>query len=634
MQDHATTVSCNDRGYISRHDTPQLDVGAMSASEERKWCVQAPRAKQNIPFDFAKPPPLFIPATRLPEQLTAPTAARRVHILRPLAPGLTTRTLRSCCRRALPVERATSREKGQPLCMSQYYRLMTTVRNPGKPRDQQVTIDTSSDHIVFYVVQVRAEGGGPPIGEDALTGRLASILAEPAPAPGGPAGAAPIGLLTSQRRDKWAEAREHLIADPVNRTSCEAIERALLVLCLDAPITTAFNNARALPARGHAVQGRDETNMAHHMIHGGGSKANSGNRWFDKTIQLVISSDGVCGLCYEHSPSEGVAVIQLMEQMLKDATTPASVTLPATPGSPPPATAPVNAPPRLLGWNVDSTTRRHLDEAAKAIDSMIDDLDFYVYRFNDYGKEFIKSCKCSPDAYIQLALQLTYIRLFGKPTATYESASLRRFQNGRVDCIRAATCEAWEWAAAMLQQKQGASPVAPPPSSLAPGADSDEKKVTFVLFDDNRKRELFKVAVKKQTDIMVQNILGEGIDVHLLGLREMAKELGEPVPDLFTDETYRVANHFALSTSQVPTVTDSFMGYGPVVPDGYGASYNPKPDSIVFCLSAFHSAETTSTAAFARALERSLLDMRDLLQTPPQPSPSPTPSQGDHVDLK
>lgn len=50
---------------------------------------------------------------------------------------------------------------------------------------------------------------------------------------------------------------------------------------------------------------------------------------------------------------------------------------------------------------------------------------------------------------------------------------------------------------------------------------------------------------------MVQNILGEGIDVHLLGLREMAKELGEPVPELFTDDTYRVANHFSLSTSQV-----------------------------------------------------------------------------------
>lgn len=50
---------------------------------------------------------------------------------------------------------------------------------------------------------------------------------------------------------------------------------------------------------------------------------------------------------------------------------------------------------------------------------------------------------------------------------------------------------------------------------------------------------------------MVENILGQGIDIHLLGLRELAKDLGEPLPDIFQDEVYKTANHFALSTSQV-----------------------------------------------------------------------------------
>lgn len=43
-------------------------------------------------------------------------------------------------------------------------------------------------------------------------------------------------------------------------------------------------------------------------------------------------------------------------------------------------------------------------------DSAIEDLDFFVYRFRGYGKEFIKSCKVSPDAYIQLSLQLAYYK--------------------------------------------------------------------------------------------------------------------------------------------------------------------------------------------------------------------------------
>lgn len=62
--------------------------------------------------------------------------------------------------------------------------------------------------------------------------------------------------------------------------------------------------------------------------------------------------------------------------------------------------------------------------------------------------------------------------------------------------------------------------------------------------------ELFDAAMKRQTEIMVDNILGEGIDIHLLGLREIAAESGE-VPEIFQDETYNTANHFTLSTSQV-----------------------------------------------------------------------------------
>lgn len=66
-----------------------------------------------------------------------------------------------------------------------------------------------------------------------------------------------------------------------------------------------------------------------------------------------------------------------------------------------------------------------------------------------------------------------------------------------------------------------------------------------------RIKELFDLAVQRQTKEMHDNIHGLGIDNHLMGLRYAAKDAGEPIPDIFTDEAYAIVNHFALSTSQV-----------------------------------------------------------------------------------
>lgn len=41
---------------------------------------------------------------------------------------------------------------------------------------------------------------------------------------------------------------------------------------------------------------------------------------------------------------------------------------------------------------------------------LVKNLDMNVHKFYDYGKEFIKKQKMSPDAYIQVALQLAYYR--------------------------------------------------------------------------------------------------------------------------------------------------------------------------------------------------------------------------------
>ena len=53
------------------------------------------------------------------------------------------------------------------------------------------------------------------------------------------------------------------------------------------------------------------------MVHGCNSQNNSGNRWFDKTMQFVVCEDGVCGINYEHSAAEGIVVIELSEHLFR-----------------------------------------------------------------------------------------------------------------------------------------------------------------------------------------------------------------------------------------------------------------------------------------------------------------------------
>ncbi|VVC41984.1 Hypothetical protein CINCED_3A025026 [Cinara cedri] len=507
-------------------------------------------------------------------------------------------------RRELPVEKATSREKGQPLCMAQYYRLMKSYREPGLVKDRLLDVESdltlSRPHIIvacksqFYVLRLTSGDDATPITEEQIAAKLLNIIID-AKKSVGSAGMYPVGILTSQKRDDWAHSRELLMKSASNRNNLALIERCLFFINFDLEIPgPEFNSVCKVGAKGYRLfNNRDETNMMHQMIHGGGSEYCSGNRWFDKTIQLVIGRDGSNGLCYEHSPSEGIAVIELMEKLIK------STKDLNEQSTDPIASTEKNEKTEKLTWSVNNELIKHIADASTVLDKLVKDLDFHVFRFTQYGKEFIKSCKISPDVYVQLSMQLAYHKLHGKLVATYESASTRRFRLGRVDCIRAATTEALEWAKAMNQ------------SAVTETSILGTKKI-FYTVTDNEKLQLFESAVKKQTDVMIDNILGMGIDVHLLGLRQAARENAMPCT-IFEDDSFRIANHFALSTSQLLTSTDSFMGYGPVVSDGYGVSYNPQNNNLIFCVSSFKSSKFTNNNAFTAALEQSLMAMQKML---------------------
>lgn len=98
--------------------------------------------------------------------------------------------------------------------------------------------------------------------------------------------------------------------------------------------------------------------------------------------------------------------------------------------------------PQLLQWTVDEKVVKAIEEAEKRAAADIEDVDSVLLHFNDYGGDAIKAdAHASPDAFVQMALQLAYYRIYKQSCPTYESASTRQYLHGRTETIRSCSLE-------------------------------------------------------------------------------------------------------------------------------------------------------------------------------------------------
>uniref|UniRef100_A0A8C5E0W8 Carnitine O-acetyltransferase-like n=1 Tax=Gouania willdenowi TaxID=441366 RepID=A0A8C5E0W8_GOUWI len=443
----------------------------------------------------------------------------------------------------LPVEYLS----GKPLCMNQYYQILSSCRIPGPKRDTVVnhaagkavpTHITVVHNFQFFVLDVY-NSDGSPLTVDQIYMQLEKIWNSSLQT-----NKEPIGILTSQHRNTWGKAYNNLIKDKTNKESVRAIQKSIFTVCLDAPMPRVSDDLYL-------------SRVAAQMLHGGGARWNSGNRWFDKTLQFIVSEDGTCGLVYEHAPAEGPPIVYLIDHVVKYMHKTEFVRSPMVP----------LAMPLKLRFNITAEVKRDIEKAKQNMNIMVHDLDVKVLMFSHYGKSVPKQYKLSPDAFVQMALQLAYFRMYKLCCSTYESASLRMFKYGRTDGIRATTEDSLQF-------------------------------VQAICSDTQRKHAIH----------------GQAIDRHLLGLKRQSIEDLTSMPEIFMDTSYAVAHHYNLSTSQVGSKTDCVMCFGPMVPDGYGVCYNPMDEHINIAITAFNSCEETNAAKFARAVEEALLDMRALLE--------------------
>jgi len=471
----------------------------------------------------------------------------------------------------LPIEKGAD---GNDMDMSQYGKLLYSCRVPGSRRDKIVNYSSENPrHICvahnnhFFAFDVIGDDGRL-LNRQQIYDQLSAIV-ERSSYPW----SSPLGVMTSENRSVWGSLYESMSKNRENRRLFELINKAIFILCLDQRTS---HDIYGTPEGGNDAEENLDL-WAGQMLHGGGSSFNSGNRWFDKTLQLIIAKDGAFGINYEHSPAEGLPIMTLMDYVTKYCEYPKESRLPSSSIS----------PPEKMKFVMKTETERLIHKAKQHLDISIRELDLEVIKFGTYGKSFVKQQKVAPDSFFQMALQVTYYRMHGEPAPTYESASTRTFSKGRTDTIRSCSIESLDLCKAMVDDNVAAS----------------------------TKLSKLMTAIQTHRETVLDAVRGQAFDRHLLGLKMQALENGENIPELFMDISYIMASHFKLSTSQVPSLSDSVMCYGPSAPDGYGVCYNLYEDCFNVSISSYFTSPQTSSVVFGEHLVQTLVEFKSLLES-------------------
>uniref|UniRef100_A0AAQ6IL94 Choline/carnitine acyltransferase domain-containing protein n=1 Tax=Anabas testudineus TaxID=64144 RepID=A0AAQ6IL94_ANATE len=283
------------------------------------------------------------------------------------------------CSDTLPVEYM----KGKPLCMKQYEQVFSSCRIPGAKRDSLLFLAKSSNppkHITvvhngqFFLLDIY-NSDGTLLTVDQLCVQLDRICNSSLQT-----SMDPVGILTTQRRDVWNKSYISLMQDETNKESLSAIESSILTLCLDGPMPPVSDERMHRKA------------AFFQMFHGGGSQWYSGNRWFDKgclVFRLLAQSGSLIPILFH--PKYHVFYF-----VYRNKETPHMI---QTPSDPLPM-------PQKLHFNITPEIKQDIEEAKQHLDTVVQNVDVEITVFNHFGKNAIKARKMSPDAFVQMAIQL------------------------------------------------------------------------------------------------------------------------------------------------------------------------------------------------------------------------------------
>lgn len=386
--------------------------------------------------------------------------------------------------------------KAYPLDMSQYQGLFAGTRIPKRDKDEIERFKNIRHILVmknghFYTLEVLDHAGN--IREPEFIYSQIKYLMTITEGNS----SHPLGALTSQNRRVWAAARNHLInLSTKNADSLKAIDSALFCINLD---DTTMNQENPVPTIRNFLF--DECK----------------NRWYDKSLSVIIDKSGTTGVNFEHSWGDGVAVLRYFNEIYKDMTNNPFVNSKTN------TVKGVESSVRKLEFDIDEKAQNDIDTAVQAHQEIVNSIDMNFLRYQRLNKAECKKYKVSPDSIMQLSFQLGYYKQYRKFVGTYESCSTSAFRHGRTETMRPNTNETKAFCEAIESKNR--------PSN-------------------KELRAMIDSCSTKHNQLTKEAAMGQGFDRHLFALRTAADRIR--ILDnfeIFKDPAYAKINHNIISTS-------------------------------------------------------------------------------------
>jgi carnitine O-acetyltransferase len=195
-----------------------------------------------------------------------------------------------------------------------------------------------------------------------------------------------VGILSTGKRDQVAKDRITLFeAHGSNKAHMAKIESSMFVLCLD------------------STSPKTSEEFSRALWHGDGA-----SRWFDKCFQLIVFANGRAGMNGEHSKMDATPTSRLCRYLIDEAQARALPDFRNLNAEDLYEIASALDKPQPLKFISSTALSKAIENAHVYFKETVDAHEMVPTEFKGYGKGLIKTFKMSPDAYVQMALQLAY----------------------------------------------------------------------------------------------------------------------------------------------------------------------------------------------------------------------------------